>query len=169
MAGAHHILARVSEPLARLYDLALRTLDDQERRADALRGRLGPTLAAAALGVTLLSGPFVGGTRTHGVAGTLALLIAVGGFVVAVVTAALVLHTRHPLSSDIDIRVLSGRLVHDGALVDAWLFYSTMISQFARQAADNAMLVERLQAHFTAMLCGILVMLCGLALAALVG
>jgi hypothetical protein len=37
----------MSEPLSRLYDLALRTLDDQERRADALRSRLGPVLAAA--------------------------------------------------------------------------------------------------------------------------
>ena len=53
----------VSEPLAHLYDLALRTLDEQERRAEALRGRLGP-LAAAALGVTLLSGPLVAERRT---------------------------------------------------------------------------------------------------------
>jgi hypothetical protein len=53
----------MSEPLVRLYDLALRTLDDQERRADALRSRLGPVLAAAALGVSVLSGPVVGGVH----------------------------------------------------------------------------------------------------------
>jgi hypothetical protein len=71
----------VSEPLARLYDLALRTLDEQERRSDALHGRLGPVLAAAALGVTLLSGPVFGGEPPSRLIGKLSPLLRRGGTV----------------------------------------------------------------------------------------
>jgi hypothetical protein len=84
----------MSEPLARLYDLALRTLDDQERRADALRSRLGPVLAAAALGVTLLSGPLVGGAPPITVAGKLMLVVSMGGLAAALLAAARILIVR---------------------------------------------------------------------------
>jgi hypothetical protein len=159
----------VSEPLSRLYDLALRTLDDQERRADALRTRLGPVLAAAALGVTLLGGPVVGGDSPRTLAGTVALLVAVGGLFIAVVVAASMLRARRTACVELDILALAERSACDAELEDLPTFYLTMISRLGREMADNAALLDRLHTQFTAMLCGILVMLCGLALAALVG
>ena len=159
----------MSEPLSRLYDLALRTLDDQERRADALRGRLGPLLAAAALGVTLLSGPVVGGTHPVSVAGKLALAAAVAGLFIAVCAATSLLRAGGRDASDIDIDALVEQLSGEGALDDLSAFYSTMIVLIGRVTTTDAALLDRLRTRFTAMLCGILVMLCGLALSALVG
>ncbi|HKG02055.1 MAG TPA: hypothetical protein VKB03_02650 [Conexibacter sp.] len=159
----------MSEPLARLYDLALRTLDDQERRADALRARLGPVLAAAALGVTLLSGPVVGGEPPTTRAGSVALAIGVGGLFIAVVAALSMLRVGRRRSSNIEAATLVERLSADGAIADPSAFYPTMIALIGRETEDNAALLVRLHARFTAMLCGILVLLCGLAIAALVG
>jgi len=159
----------MSEPLARLYDLALRTLDDQERRADALRGRLGPTLAAAALGVTLLSGPLVGGSHPVTLVGKLMLLVAVGAFFVAVANALTVLVSRRLETIEIHVHLLADELQQSAALKDAEAFYSTMITRCGRRASANAAMLDRLHTRFTTMLCGILVMLCGLAVAAFVG
>jgi len=116
----------MSQPLAHLYALALRALDEHDRRADALRGRLGPVLAAAALAASLLSGPVVGGTHPTSIVGKLALVVAVGGLLTTI------------------LRLAEARDRHLAAY-------------------------EHLAATFTAMLWGILVMLCGLALAAIVG
>lgn len=159
----------MSEPLARLYDLALRTLDDHERRIDALRGRLGPTLAAAALGVTLLSGPLVGGAHPGTVAGTLALVVAVGGLAVTVGAAFRILLTRHRTETDLDPRDLLNDLTEHGLLNDESRFYEAMIMRFDEAMNRDDRMIQRLTTAFTAMLCGILLMLCGLALAALVG
>ena len=112
----------MSEPLARLYDLALRTLDDQERRADALRGRLGPVLAAAALGVTLLSGPVIGGAHPHAALGKLALAVVVGSLLVVIVAASRLLSARHHPVRDVDVRALAARLERNGLLGDEQAF-----------------------------------------------
>ncbi len=157
------------EPLARLYDLALRALAEQERRADALRSRLGPSLAAAALGTTLLSGPLVGGDPPHSLAGTLALLVAVGGFCSAVFEAIAILAFGDLVAVETDVQALASSLDRGGALGDIEAFYVTMIARFGPNARENAALLDRLNARFTSMVCGILVMMCGLAVAALVG
>jgi len=156
-----------AEPLARLYDLALRTLDEQER-ADALRGRLGPTLAAAALGVTLLSGPVVGDDPPHGVAGHLALLVAVGGLAVTVGATFHLLSVRHRPDPELAPRKLLAELAEDGILDEDAAFYAAMIMRLDDVQGRHHMRIEQLTTTFKAMLCGILIMLCGLALAALV-
>jgi hypothetical protein len=159
----------VSEPLARLYDLALRTLDDQERRADALRARLGPVLAAAALGVTLLSGPVVSREPPASAIGVLMLLLAIGGLFLVVLAAVSMLRVGDRRESELDIDELLAQLSDDGALNDPSAYYTTLIALIGREADKKAALLARLHTRFTAMLCGILVMLCGLALTALVG
>ena len=159
----------MSEPLSRLYDLALRTLEDQERRADALRSRLGPVLAAAALGVTLLSGPLVGGVRPATVIGKLALVVAVVSLFVVITAGFRLLRAPNYRIDALVPDNLTRELRRDGLLGEEDAFYSTMIVRLADQADLNADGIERLMRSFTAMLWGILVMLCGLALAALVG
>lgn len=159
----------MSQPLARLYELALRTLDDQERRADALRGRLGPVLAATALGVTLLSGPVVGGARPHTLPGKLALVVAVGGVIATTLGVFRLLSAHHHPMRDIQPRRLVADLERDGLLDDDKDFYSVMILRLSERLDENAEAIEQLARAFTFMLWGILAMLCGLALAALVG
>jgi hypothetical protein len=159
----------MSEPLARLYDLALRALDVQERRADALRGRLGPVLAAAALGVTLLSGPVVGGAHPHTLAGKLALAVAVGSLLVVVITACRVLAERRQPIDRLNPHALLIEFRASGLLDDETAFHGTMVARLTGHLGQSIRAVERLAAMFTTMVCGILVMLCGLALAALVG
>lgn len=160
----------MSEPLARLYDLALRTLDDQERRADALRGRLGPVLAAAALGVSLLGGPFVDGGHAVSLAGTLAILVALGGLAIVLAASTFVLGARRRrVSFDVDPRELMDDLHRAGLLDDLAGFYEAMILQVSRRRARSATALDQLETGFTWLLCGILVMQCGLALAVIVG
>jgi hypothetical protein len=159
----------VSEPLARLYDLALRALDDHERRIDALRSRLAPTLAAAALGVTLLSGPLVGGARPVTFAGKLALVAAVSGRLVVIGAAFRLLSAhRHPVP-DIDPERLAGDFARSGLLEDEMAFYRAMLMKLSERRNEAADAIVQLAQAFTAMLWGILVMLCGLALVALIG
>jgi hypothetical protein len=157
----------VPEPLAHLYALALRTLDEQERRAEALRSRLGPVLAATALGTSLLSGPVVGGVHPGGVADTLAAAIVLVGLAVAL--AALTWSARRLTDAELDPRTLLATLERDGLLDDETRFHAAMIARLGDRAALTAGAVDRLASAFTAMMFGILVMLCGLALTAIVG
>jgi len=159
----------VSQPLAHLYDLALRTLDEQERRADALHGRLGPVLAAAALGASLLSGPLIGGGRPASVAGKLSVALALGGLLVALAVAFRLLAERRQPLDRLDPHAVMLELRAAGLLEDERVFYATMIARIQDDVGHNTAAIERLASLFTAMLWGILSMLCGLALAALVG
>jgi len=159
----------MSQPLSHLYALALRALDEQDRRADALRGRLGPVLAAAALGVSLLTGPLIGGAHPTSVGGKLALVAAVGGLL-ATVTGAFRLLAAHRRSGDeIDPWKLTAELAQRGLLDGEAVFYEAMIRRLAKHRERRLVVYKRLAEAFTAMLWGILIMLCGLALAAIVG
>ncbi|HEX4805265.1 MAG TPA: hypothetical protein VFU94_05135 [Conexibacter sp.] len=157
------------EPLARLYDLALRALDEHERRIAALRGRLGPVLAAAALGASLLSGPAIGGRQPATVGGKLAVALAVAGLLVTIAGAFRVLGMRRQPVEQIDPRRLSAELDDEGLLADEVDFYDAMILRLGEHVDRDAATVEKLATSFTAMLWGILVMLCGLTFAAIVG
>ena len=159
----------MSAPLAHLYALALRTLDEQERRADALRGRLGPVLAAAALGVTLLSGPVIGGAHPASAGGKLAVVVTISGLLVVTAGAFRVLAARRRPIAGINPRRLAAELDRDGLLADEAAFYEAMILRLGRRLDRAEHAINQLAAAFTAMLWGILFMLCGLAAAAIVG
>jgi hypothetical protein len=159
----------MTQPLAHLYALALRALDEQERRVDAVRGRLGPVLAAAALGTTLLTGPVLGGEQPPGSAGTVAIAVAIIGLLVTLSTSAYLLGTSQLASFDANVHRLTTSLRQDGLLDDLTLFYGAMIASLGEQLDKNERGIRRLQRAFTCMLSGILVMQCGLTLATIVG
>lgn len=159
----------MSEPLARLYDLALHALAEQDRRADALRGRLGPVLAAAALGVSLLSGPVTGGAHPTGVGGRLAIAVAICGLLLTIAGVARLVGVRRQAVDEIDPQRLTAELKREGLLDDEGNFYEAMIVRLGDRLDRRERANEQLVAAFTAMLWGILAMLCGLALAAIVG
>jgi hypothetical protein len=159
----------MSEPLAHLYALALRALEEQERRAEALRGRLGPVLAAAALGASLLGGPEAPSAPRSAAAGAVPIALTLVGLGATLAAVAYVMSAGRRMPHGPDAQRLTTALASTGALDEPTRFYPVMIEHLHRHAAENRALFDRLHAAFTAMLCGILLMLCGLALAALVG
>jgi hypothetical protein len=159
----------MSQPLARLYDLALRALDEQERRADALRGRLAPVLAAAALGASLLSAPVVGGAHPASAAGKAAIAASTASLLVAAAAAFRVLAERRLSIDRLDPHALMVEFRASEMLDDEAAFYATMLARLRDHFGYNAVAIERLAAAFTVMLWAILVMLCGLTVAVIVG
>lgn len=69
----------------------------------------------------------------------------------------------------IDPRQLAGELGDAGLLAKGADFYDAMIVRIGKHIDNRTAAAEELATSFTAMLCGILLMLCGLAFAALVG
>jgi hypothetical protein len=119
--------------------------------------------------VTLLSGPLVGGGQPDTLAGKLALIVAVGGLFLGIAAAFRILSIRHRPSEAFDPRRLTAALADGDELEDGAAFHAAMIERIGTELDDCANTLGRLTITFTAMLWGILVMLCGLALAALVG
>lgn len=154
-------------PLADLYALALRTLDAHERRAGELRSRVAPVLAAGGLGVTLLSGPAFAGASTRAPA-LAALVIALAGLCVAL-SGATALLLRRSFVVDFDAAEIAGRIEAEGMAGDHDAFATEMIAATTEQLTALKRDVELLHRRFTVIVYGMLVTLCGLAVAALVG
>ena|SRR5829696_3557320 len=154
------------EPLAHVYDLALRALDEQERRVAQLHARITPVLAAGGVGITLLTGPAFGGSHPVGLAETTAAVIGVAGIAVAVAAAAYLLLAAR-LSFGLDAG-LTAEIVQRRSITDLDGFYSMVTVALDEQRLANLPAIERLQGAFTLMLCGMLVSVCGLATAAAV-
>ncbi|ADB52634.1 hypothetical protein [Conexibacter woesei] len=157
----------MSEPLAHLYPLALRTLDIQERRVTELRGRLAPVLAAGGAGATLLSGPAIAAASAGPPASYAALLLAAVGLAVTLGGSARLLTARVERRG-IDVLAIRRSLRGRGALADSDAYYTLMLPALHVRAAAVDTAADKLERVFTRILCGILVMLCGLALVALV-
>jgi len=96
-------------------------------------------------------------------------VVAVGGLAVAVAATGRMLAGRRDLTDLLEPRDLVEDLRRHDLLDDEAAFYKTMITRLARASESARDAVDRLAALFTAILWGILVMLCGLGLAALVG
>jgi hypothetical protein len=156
------------EPLARLYDLALRSLEEQERRASELRSRLAPVIAAGGLGTTLLAGPVFRAGHRHGWIELMATAVALLGLLGALGGAAFLLRGRI-FTEELDPEESMERLARTGALHDADDFYASIIAALSSRRASAQEAVQRLETAFTVTLCGILVELCGFAAAAIVG
>jgi len=156
----------MSERFSRVYDLAMRALDEQERRVEQLHARLAPVLAAGGLGITLLARPAFHGPHPTGPVETTSVIVALTGIAVAVAATAYVL-----LASRLSFEpnVLSSTAVarrHTAADLDQ--FYLVMTALLDEQRIRNRPSIERLQGAFTVTLCGMLVGVCGLAIAAAV-
>jgi len=123
-------------------------------------------LAAGGLGTTLLAGPALGRNSPGGVP-IAALIVALVGLLGALCGAGYLL-TTPGLPTKVDPQALVQAFERQRELDDLDAFYRTMIGGLGamRQRGDREL--RRLHRVFTYMLCGILVELCGLALAAAV-
>ncbi len=145
------------EPLAHVYDLALRALDEQERRVAQLHARLTPVLAGGGVGITLLTRPAFAGSHPDGVAEVATAAIGLLGIAVATGAAVYLLLAER----------LSFAPEPLSATEVAWRqdFFPAMVVLLDERRVRNLVGIKRLQAAFTVMVCGMLVGVCGLAVA----
>jgi hypothetical protein len=144
------------EPLAHVYDLALRALDEQERQVVELRSRLAPVVAACGIVATLLSRP--AWRNAHRVHALQVASVSVGFVGIGMTTfmAAYLLLSR-PLSFGVDASV-----AWRCAGGDADAYYVSMIGMLDARRLENLPAIRKLHVAFTAMLYGMLVGVCGL-------
>lgn len=156
-----------SAALTELYALALRALDAHERRAGELRGRLAPVLAAGGLATTLLAGPALDAARSGGMGSIAATVVAVGGFLAAIWAAVVLLLTRQQAFATDLAAIVRALSRHDG-FKDDDTFRKGMIVLLHGMSVAGQDELDRLHRIFTVNVCGMLVMVCGFAVAALV-
>lgn len=150
----------VPEPFVHVYDLALRALDEQERRVAQLHARITPVLAAGGVGITLLTGPAFEGARPIGVVEICSVGVGLAGIAVGVAAAAYLLLAT-PLSFGLDAASATAVAQEH----DQGSFLSAIAILLDERRLENLPCIERLQGAFTVMVCGMLVGVCGLAMA----
>ena len=158
-------MSLVPAPVERIYDLALRSLDEQERQVEELRGRLAPVVAAGGLGITLLARPIFAGSHPAGVWEVAATVVGMAGAAVVMLTVAFLLRSR-PMAFSVDAGAALDAAREVRLLDDASEFDEAMARALAERRAGNAPIVERLHMAFTAALSALLVELGGLSAAA---
>lgn len=154
------------DPLAHVYDLALRALDEQERQVVELRSRLAAAMAGVGLIASLLIRPALhhdrGPVLPHGI------LVGSGlvGMGVAAFSAMYLLGSAH-LWFGVDA-TLAADVIRRSGVGDVEGFYLSMIRVLDERRLHNLAVLRRLEVAFTVMLCGILVAVCGLVAALVV-
>jgi hypothetical protein len=150
------------DPLAHVYDLALRALAEQERQVAALHNRLAPVLAAGGLGATLLAPAAFRGNDPASIRVACSVL-GLFGIGVALIAVAYVLVPRR-LRFGLDAPAMLA-FVGRNVTVDARRFFRAAIANLDERRLDNASVISRLNIAFTFVLGGMLVGVCGLAAA----
>jgi hypothetical protein len=154
------------EPRSRIYELALRALDEQNRQVDDLRGRLAPVLAAGGVGFTLLPGRRSRATIRRAIE-LAATVVGLLGAVTLVLASAYVLHPRRlAFSVNASATLAAIRDRDAGILQDDDLYHETMIVTLTRRREGNQPIVDGLHTAFSVGLLGLLGRARGLALAA---
>jgi hypothetical protein len=154
-------------PRGRIYELALRALDEQDRQVGDVRGRLAPVLAAGGVVLTLLTRPTFSGDHPSGAVELVAAIVGLLGAVTLVLASAYVLHPRRLAFSVNASATLDAIRARDSDILeDEDLYHETMIATLTRRRAGNQPIVDRLHTAFSVGLLGLLAELGGLSLAA---
>ena len=149
----------------RIYDLALRALDEQERQVGELRGRLSAVVAAGGIGATLLTRPVFEGGHPAGFMEIAATALGLLGALALVLASAYLLKSRR-LAFSVDARAALAAAEELELLEEPERFHESMITALSDRRAGNADIVARLHDAFTIALAGLLLELVGLAVAA---
>jgi hypothetical protein len=155
------------DPRSRIYELALRALDEQDRQVGDVRGRLAPVVAAGGVGLTLLTRPAVSGSHPSGAVELAATVVGLLGAAALILASAYVLHPRR-LAFSVNARATLDTIRARDAdiLEDEDLFHETMISTLTARRLGNQPIVDRLHTAFSVGLVGLLLELGGLSSAA---
>jgi hypothetical protein len=153
------------DPRERIYELALRALDEQERQVDHLRSRAGAVIAAAGVGVTLLAEPVFHRSHPDGWAEIGATALGLAGAAGVVLATAYLLVSR-PLAFSVDARRALTAAEALDVLDDGRLFDESMALALRDRREGNEAIVGRLHTAFSAAVAALLAELTGLAAAA---
>lgn len=155
----------MAEPLARVYELGLRALDEQERSVSDVRSRLPPVLAAGGVAATLLARPVFAGRHPHGVGEIVALIAGLLGAAVLVAAAVVLLRpTRMAFSVDAELLLEAAR---EARVLDSEdEFHEATAGALAERRRANEPIVERLTLMLEIALIGLVLELVGLGTAA---
>ena len=134
----------MAKPRARIYELALRALEEQSRQVDELRGRLAPVLAAGGVGLTLLTRPVFSGDHPSGTIELTGTIVGLLGAVTLVLASAYVLHPRR-LAFSVNARATLHAIRDRDAdiLEDDDVYHATMIATLTRRRKGNQPIVDR--------------------------
>jgi hypothetical protein len=157
----------MSAPLAHLHALAQRTLDAHERRAGELRARLAPVLAAGAAATAFLTPQALAAVRSGAPLSTAAFLLTVAVALATAISMGRFLERRLHAERMQPDRIRRLLKAHD-ALDDESRFHHSMTVILGKACRIAAREADALHRQFTAIMWGILVVLCGLALTAIV-
>lgn len=157
-------------PIERIYELALRALDEQERQINDARASVPPLLAAGGLGATLLAQPAFGGGHPRGPWELTAVAVGLLG-AAFLICAVLVLLRSTSIAFSVDApRMLA--VAPDTAGLGtrvAWTeqqFYEVTARSLARRRGANVPTVKRLRTALDLALFALAIELVGLASAA---
>ncbi|HYV15609.1 MAG TPA: hypothetical protein VE972_06285 [Conexibacter sp.] len=154
----------MSEALAHVYDLALRALAEQERQVAELRGRLTPILASGGLGATLLTPLAFRGGHPAGILEVAFVAVGLLGIAVEVAAALYVLAPRR-LRFGLTAAAAASFAERRG-IAESTAFYGAVTTGLDDRRAANEQVIRWLHFAFTLMMCGMLLEVCGLAIAA---
>jgi len=147
------------------YDLAVRSLEEQEREVNSLRSRTGTLAAAAAVTATLLTRSIFTDQHPDGwIEWTSASigLVALG----AVLFASVYLLRSHAMAFAVDAAVIREEAKTDGKLDDVVVLQHGLTQNLATMRAQNRVIVEKLRTAFAAALTALVVETLGLGLGA---
>lgn len=154
----------MTAPIERTYELALRALEEQERRVEQARASVPPLLAAAGIALSLLTAPAFAGKHPEGLLEVAAVSVGVLGAAI-VVAAGTVLLRPTRVAFNVDAQRLL-RALDATAATGEWDFYANVADAMAHRRADNEIASERLLMTLDVALTGLLLELLGLALGA---
>jgi hypothetical protein len=147
------------------YDLAVRSLEEQEREVTSLRSRTGTLAAAAAVTATLLTRSLFVDQHPDGWiewASASVGLVALG----AVLFASVYLLRSHDMAFTADAAIIREEAETDGKLEDVVLLQLRLAQSLAAMHAQNRVVVEKLKTVFAAALTALVAETLGLGLGA---
>jgi hypothetical protein len=156
-----------STAAAVFYDLALRSLEEQEPQVAGLRSRTGTMVAAAAVTATLLAREVFAGSDPDGVVGWAATAVGLVGLAI-VLGASVQLLRSHELVFSIDAaEVFEDALAHE-ALDDLEGLQTGLTYELSSIQADNTRTITDMKTAFALALGGLVLEVLGLGLGAAV-
>jgi hypothetical protein len=147
------------------YDLAIRSLEEQEREVNSLRSRTGTLAAAAAVAATLLTRVVFADDHPEGWMEWTAVsigLIALG----TVLLASVYLLRSHDMTFSVDAARIQEEAETAGALEDVEALQLGLTHGLSLMEGVNRAIVDRLKVAFAAALAGFVIETVGLGLGA---
>jgi hypothetical protein len=148
------------------YDLAIRSLEEQEREVNSLRTRTGTLVAAAAVAATLLSSAVFVDTHPEGALEWIATGVGLAALAV-VLLASVYLLRSHDLTFTVDAAAVYEDAERAGALDDdVEGLHIGLTYGLSSMQADNSVIVGNLKTAFAIALAALVIEVLGLGLGA---